>query len=97
MFQIAFTPEALNDLEVIKNFDAARIIGEIEGQLAGEPDKPTRNRKRLRPNKLAEWELRVGDFRVFYDVVSAEQAVRIVAIGHKVGNELFIHGERFTL
>ncbi len=35
----------------------------IESQLAHEPSVETRNRKRLRPNKLAEWELRVGNLR----------------------------------
>jgi len=41
--------------------------------------------------------LRVGEFRIFYDIVAAESLVRVVAIGRKVGNELFIHGERFDL
>ena len=67
----------------------------MESQLIHEPTRETRNRKQLRPNELAEWELRVDEFRVFYDVT--DEAVNIVAIGLKQGNELFIHGERYEL
>jgi mRNA-degrading endonuclease RelE of RelBE toxin-antitoxin system len=53
----------------------------------------TRHRKRLRPNRLAEWELRIGDFRVFYDVDCEAQRVKIAAIGYKEGSTLIIRGE----
>jgi mRNA-degrading endonuclease RelE of RelBE toxin-antitoxin system len=57
----------------------------------------TRNRKRLRPNPLAPWELRVGDLRVFYDVDAEASCVRIVAVGRKEHNRLIIGGEEVTL
>ena len=97
MYRIAFTPEAVGDLDAFRKFDARRIIAEIESQLVGEPAIPTRNRKRLRPNQLAEWELKIGDFRVFYDIVANDLVVRIVAVGNKLGNQLFVHGERYEL
>ena len=97
MYRIAFTPEAVGDLDDIRVQDARRIIAEIETQLIGEPATPTRSRKRLRPNRLAEWELRIGDFRVFYDVLATDVVVRVVAVGHKAGNQLFVHGERYDL
>lgn len=53
--------------------------------------------KKLRPNDLAEWELRVEAFRVFYDVVPENEIVKVVAIGVKEGNDLFIHGEKYEL
>jgi mRNA-degrading endonuclease RelE of RelBE toxin-antitoxin system len=59
--------------------------------------EPSRNRKRLRPNRLAEWELRIGDFRVFYDVDRDVSLVKIEAIGHKAGSVLFVHGEEYEL
>ena len=61
------------------------------------PDVKTRKRKFLRPNSLAGWELRLGDFRVFYDIVPEENTVYVVAIGIKKRNLLFIGGERFVL
>src|SRR5262249_38934193 len=97
MFQIAFTTEAIEDLDSIRKFDAKRILSEIETQLVNEPATISRNRKQLRPNQLAEWELRMGEFRVFYDIIAGEQTVRIVAVGKKVGNELYVHGERYEL
>jgi hypothetical protein len=74
-----------------------RITAAIESQLAHEPTAETRNRKRLRPNKLAEWVLRVDTFRVFYDVLPAAAIVKVNAVGVKKGNDLFIQGDRFEL
>ena len=47
----------------------------------------TRNRKRLGENELSDWELRIQDFRVFYDVV-AEEDHRIVNIKSIVHNDI---------
>ena len=66
MYRIELTPEALEDLASLRNFDLRRVVDEIEVQLKDEPTRETRKRKRLRPNQLAEWELRVESFRVFY-------------------------------
>ena len=49
----------------------------------------------MRPNPLAPWELRIGDRRVFYEV--REGSVRVLAIGHKVHNELFIRGQKVKI
>jgi mRNA-degrading endonuclease RelE of RelBE toxin-antitoxin system len=51
----------------------------------------------LRPNQLAEWELRVGDCRVFYDVDVDANVVKIVAVGYKSGGKLYVHGEEYEL
>lgn len=53
--------------------------------------------QRLRPNALAEWELRLGKFRVFYDVDEQAATVKVEAIGTKEGSTLFIHGEEYEL
>jgi mRNA interferase RelE/StbE len=45
---------------------------------------------------LAPWELRLGKYRVFYEVVEGSK-VRVVAIGHKEHNDLFIRGGRVEL
>ena len=59
--------------------------------------RETRNRKELRPNEVASWELRIGRFRMFYDVDEEDRNVSIEAIGFKIGHELFIRGERTEL
>jgi hypothetical protein len=81
----------------MRKFDLRRVVAEIEAQLTHEPTRETRNRKRLRPNKLAEWELRVEAFRVFYDLVAGGKVVKVGAGGSKEGNALFIHGEKYEL
>jgi mRNA-degrading endonuclease RelE of RelBE toxin-antitoxin system len=97
MFQIEFTPEAMDDLRSLRKYEQQQIIGAIEAQLLHEPAHETRNRKRLRPNRLAEWELRVGSHRVFYDVDEESAQVKIEAVGYKEGGTLFVHGAEFEL
>ena len=97
MFRIVFTPEALEDLRQLRKYDQQHIVTAIEAQLLHQPHHETRHRKRLRPNRLAEWELRVHPFRVFYDVDVSQRVVKIEAIGHKPGNTLFVHGEEYQL
>jgi hypothetical protein len=61
----------------------------IATQLLAEPTTPTRNRKLLAsliPPWTAEppiWELRVGDYRVFYDVSDEEPVVYVRAVRKK--------------
>lgn len=97
MFRIEFTSDALSDLEALRKYDQQRVVRELQEQVTHEPAAETRRRKRLRPNRLAEWELRVGTFRVFYDVESDMNIVRVVAIAVKTGSRLFVHGEEFDL
>ena len=67
----------------------AAIVARLEQQ----PTTPTKAIKRLRPNPLAEFELRAGDMRVLYNVEADEVVVLIV--GRKVGNKLIVEGEEF--
>ena len=55
------------------------------------------NPKPLEPNALADWELRIGDYRVFYDIDLAETTVKIKAIGYKEHNRLYIRGQAYSL
>ena len=97
MFRIELTPEATADFRSFRRYDQEQIVGGIEGQLPHHATEPSRNRERLRPNRLAEWELRIGHFRVFYDVDLDKSLVKIEAIGYKDGSTLFVHGEEYEL
>ena len=97
MYEIVLTPEAIDDIRLLRKFDRQHIFREIEQQLQYQPVTETRNRKRLHPNDLAEWELRVGKFRVFYDVNDAALRVKIEAVGYKRGSVLIVHGEEYEL
>src|SRR5438552_993905 len=65
---IKFTEDAELDLEFFRVFDRRIITEGIRTQLTYEPLVETRNRKRLRENPLAPWELRIQKYRVFYGV-----------------------------
>jgi mRNA-degrading endonuclease RelE of RelBE toxin-antitoxin system len=97
MLQIEFTQEAVDDLRSFRKYDQQRVIAGIENQLPIQAAQPSRNRKQLRPNQLAEWELRIGAFRVFYDVDVTVGVARIVAVGYKHGDRLFVHGQEYEL
>jgi mRNA-degrading endonuclease RelE of RelBE toxin-antitoxin system len=97
MYDIEFSPAAVDDLKSLRKFEQQRVLEGSESQLGHQPTVETRNRKRLRPNQVAGWELRIGQFRVFYNADDEELAVRIEAIGVKVGNLLFIRGEKSTI
>ncbi len=96
-FQIKYTEDAIEDLADLRKYDQTLILDIVDRQLADQPAVETRNRKRLRPNRVSEWELRIGRFRVFYDVLPDEQLVKVVAIGYKEGSRLFLHGQEFEL
>jgi mRNA-degrading endonuclease RelE of RelBE toxin-antitoxin system len=97
MFDIDFTPEAKVDLKSLRKFEQQEVIDGVQKQLVYEPTVETRNRKKLRPNEVADWEARIGTFRVFYNVDEEAGLVTIEAIGFKVGSQLFIRGEEKTL
>jgi len=83
-YLIEFTPEAVEHLAELTARQKSGVLDAIEVQLKHQPTVETRNRKRMRPNPLAPWELRVGSARVYYDVTSEPRAlVTIRAIGVK--------------
>ncbi len=97
MFQVALTQSALDDIAWFSKRERTIICDRIEEQLTYEPTAPTRNRKKVRPNQTAEWEVRIDNFRVFYDVDASENVVEVKVVGHKPGNKLFVRGKEFTL
>jgi mRNA-degrading endonuclease RelE of RelBE toxin-antitoxin system len=91
-FEISFTPNAADHVRAYRKFEQRIILDAVEEQLRHEPTTETRNRKMLSQNELSDWELRVQQFRVFYDVDAEDdrQVVKIKAVGHKEHNTLFI-------
>jgi mRNA-degrading endonuclease RelE of RelBE toxin-antitoxin system len=69
----------------------------MRAQLSDLPAVETRNRKRLRDNPVARWELRSGHYRIFYEVDETARQVIIMAVGHKEHNRLFIRGQEVQL
>ncbi len=92
MYKIEFTDAALADLKWFKKHEQNEIVDGIEVNLRYEPAVETRNRSPLRPNQTAEWKLRLGNFRVYYDVNTVVRIVSMEAIGLKVGNLVLFRG-----
>lgn len=92
MYRIEFAENVFDDLKQMRAFERRQILDEIDVQLQHEPLKQTRNRKPLVglspswEHVPPIWELRVGEWRVFYDVSSADALVMVRAIRHKPPN-----------
>ena len=95
-YHVQFAESVRRQIRQLPAHHRAKLLSAIEVQLVHEPLTETRNRKLLRPNPIAPWELRVGDLRAFYDVPAAD-VVLILAVGEKRGNRLFIAGEEIEL
>jgi mRNA-degrading endonuclease RelE of RelBE toxin-antitoxin system len=87
------TEDANEDLAYYRAFERKVIVNEIVAQLVDQPDVETHSRKSLRDNPIARWELKVGKFRVFYEIDPDEKLVTVVSIGHKEHNVLYIRGK----
>ncbi|HEX9654794.1 MAG TPA: type II toxin-antitoxin system RelE/ParE family toxin [bacterium] len=96
-FQIELAESALGDLRWFKKHERVLIFDAMDRQLLYEPNHETRNRKSLRENILARWELRVDKYRVFYNVNEKEGVVDITAVGYKEHGKLFIRGKEVKL
>jgi mRNA-degrading endonuclease RelE of RelBE toxin-antitoxin system len=97
MFTIELTQSAYLHLEAFKRFDRNKILDGIKAQLSYQPLEGTKNKKWLRQNPLADWELRIDPYRIFYDVDETQKIVRILAIGIKKRHKLIIENEEVTL
>ena len=81
MFDVVVQPMALKQLRRLRRVDAVAILDALDLYLRHEPDRPNRSRiKRLRGKQDTTYRLRVGAYRVFYDVGAG--VVTVVAVLH---------------
>ena len=88
-YSIQFNEGAVADLKGVRVYDRRRIVDAIAEHLTLRPLHESRRRKALvglvppweqvRP----VWQLRVGDYRVFYDVDEAARTVIVQAVRRK--------------
>ena len=89
MFLVDYARGVAQDLVGLRAFERTRILDQIEEQLTHQPAQETRNKKLLpglKPpwdQELPVWELRVGQYRVFYDVDDTQHLVTVRAIRRK--------------
>jgi mRNA-degrading endonuclease RelE of RelBE toxin-antitoxin system len=84
MFDIKFTDHALDDLQTFPEAERRWILTALESQLMLNAAEESHDRKRIRPDMLAEWAVRLGQVRVFYDVDVPNRTVKIEAVGKRM-------------
>jgi mRNA-degrading endonuclease RelE of RelBE toxin-antitoxin system len=92
-FKITITDDANRQFRSLPVREQRILEAAILSRLEHQPTTPTTGVKRLRPNPLAEFELRAADLRALYNVEGDE--VLILIVGRKVGNKLIVEGEEF--
>lgn len=84
-YRVEFTTAAARQVKKLPHPARARILDAIED--LGEDPRP-HGVKKLSGEQTA-WRIRVGDYRVIYDVLDAELVVAIVRAGHR--REIYGH------
>lgn len=97
-FEVRYSPAAEDHMAALTARQQSMVFDAVEKQLVHQPGVETRNRKPMRPNPVAPWELRIGDLRVYYDFeLEPEPLVVVAAIGVKTRNRVRIAGEEVDL
>src|SRR5262249_16158716 len=78
-FEVRYSDEAVEQLKALRAHDRTAIMDQIEQVLMVNPTLESKARvKLLRQPAPTQYRLRVGEFRVFYDVV--QEAVLVIQI-----------------
>jgi len=97
-YQIEYSPDAEDHLKALTARQQAIVLDAVDKQLKYQPTVETKNRKPMRPNPIAPWELRIGSLRVYYDVEEEpEPVVYVRAVGVKERNRVRIGKEVIEL
>jgi mRNA-degrading endonuclease RelE of RelBE toxin-antitoxin system len=92
-FVIIFHELSASEIESFRAFDQRRIVDEIAEQLTDQPTLATRRRKCLGSlvasfeHEPPIWQLRIGEFRVFYDVDEESRLVHIRSVRRKESDQ----------
>lgn len=97
-YRIEYARTTEDHLRTLTARERAMVFDAIRQQLVHQPTVKTRHRKVMRPNPVAPWELRIGEFRVYYQVQdSPERIVQVLAVGVKRRDQIWIGGRRVEL
>jgi mRNA interferase RelE/StbE len=96
-YQIKFSQDGLIDLEFFAVYERKTIVDEIKKQLSYQPAVETSKKKKLRNNVIAPWELKIGTYRAFYEVLEDIVTVYVVSVGYKEHNILYVRGREVRI
>ena len=92
-FKLTITEDAERQFRSLSVREQGILEAAIRSRLEHQPTTTSKAIKQLRPNPLVDFELRVGNLRVLYNVEGDE--VTILVVGRKSGNRLVVEGEEF--
>ena len=94
-YRIEYSPEAEDHLRALTARQRAIVLDTGDEQLLHQPTVETQQRKPMRPNPIAPYELRIGTLRVYYYDVEEEPelVVNIRAVGIKIRSQVRIGKE----
>jgi mRNA-degrading endonuclease RelE of RelBE toxin-antitoxin system len=95
-FTVIILPSADADLTYFRVHEQRIILTGIATHLAYDATTASKRRKKLDPNRIAPWELRIDHYRIFYDI-EQPTLIKVVAIGYKDHNDLYIRGKKVDL
>jgi mRNA-degrading endonuclease RelE of RelBE toxin-antitoxin system len=95
-YAINIADEAASHLGELSRYARRIVLDGIELHLRYRPTQETRRVKLMRPNPVATWELRLGDYRVLYNVSESDRTVNVLVVGEKRGNQLYVLGKEYT-
>src|SRR5437879_3168924 len=88
---------ALKHLQWFGKRTGRKLLKKALEYLEQDPLAETKNLKTLRPNPVADKELRLfGIYRVLFSVAEDAELVTIILVGEKRGNRLLVMGEEFS-
>ena len=92
-YRIQYSPSAEDHLRSLTARQRSTVLDSIDRQLTYQPTTETRNRKPMRRNPLAAWEMRIGGLRVYYRVQEAEHLIQVLAVGVKRHHRVYLGGK----
>lgn len=94
---VLFTDDAVRQFKKLPKAARPLVKEAIRKHLVeADPEEPTRNKFRLRrPSEHADYELRVGSWRIFYRV--EPRRVLVTLLGEKRGERLLVEGREIKL
>jgi mRNA-degrading endonuclease RelE of RelBE toxin-antitoxin system len=97
-YRIRYTPDADQDLRNLGRPAEAFVRRAVPRYLTDQPAVRSNIRRPMAPNPLeADWELRLDELRVFYDIDEAARSVRVLRVGRKAREVLYLRGRPYDM
>ena len=94
-YRIVFTENAVDDFNALDARQRTTIRDALRIHLTHEPTKESKSRiKRLREVRHPQFRLRVGEIRIFYDIIEADVIIIAIMPKEKTIQWLEKHGEK---